>query len=180
MKFAKFFSVFSIALIGIIAIAESFVPNSQDTYGGWYVETDEGVEYRGIGEASSCGIASEFVDAPYNYGYMMRELDEYNQPKLAGPKLPSVATAHGQGISTHAQHPGLDNSLPTVKKPVLHQQRIIYHNGCGTVYYRNYNCGWRHANYQRCQPIRNVARFFHNRRPVRRFLGRIFCGRRCW
>ena len=80
MKFAKFFSVFAITLIGIVALAESFVPNSEQEYGGWYVETDKGVEFhQGIGTAESCGIASESIDAPYNYGYMMQEMNEYEQ-----------------------------------------------------------------------------------------------------
>jgi hypothetical protein len=31
----------------------------------------------------------------------------------------------------------------------------------------------------RGQPVRNVVRFFHNRKPLRRFIGRLF-GRRCY
>lgn len=54
-----------------------------------------------------------------------------------------------------------------------------YSNSCGTRYYHQGACGntWNHWNYQRCQPVRNTVRFFHNARPVRRTLGRVFCGR---
>ena len=43
-----------------------------------------------------------------------------------------------------------------------------YYNGCNQ--YRN--C-W---SYQPLQPCRNVVRYFHNHRPVRRTLGFLFCG----
>ena len=45
-------------------------------------------------------------------------------------------------------------------------------------YYNNY---YPHGYwyYQPYQPVRNTVKFFHNRRPVRRTLAWVFCGR-CW
>jgi hypothetical protein len=51
------------------------------------------------------------------------------------------------------------------------------HNQSCNHYYYNNGCRWQ---YHRGQPVRNVVRFFHNRRPVRRALGWIFGVRRCW
>lgn len=64
---------------------------------------------------------------------------------------------------------------------------------CGTVYYRypqtyytnpcystcrTYSYCRPTWQYQRCQPVRNCVRYFHNRQPVRSCIRRVF-GRRC-
>jgi len=70
--------------------------------------------------------------------------------------------------------------LPGPAEPKEVQQQY-YHNG---RYYHGscYTSCCDRWSYHRGQPIRNVVRFFHNRRPVRRALGFVFRGfrARCW
>tara|TARA_Y100000034_G_scaffold131983_1_gene193903 strand:+ start:2262 stop:2765 length:504 start_codon:yes stop_codon:yes gene_type:complete len=64
--------------------------------------------------------------------------------------------------------------------------RPVYRNNCSGYYYQRplARGTYAHWNYRPCQPARNVVRFFHNRRPVRRGVGivargvgRLFCWR---
>ena len=50
------------------------------------------------------------------------------------------------------------------------------HNN-GYYYYHNQYHPHGYWYYQPYQPVRNTVKFFHNRRPVRRTLSWIFCGR---
>jgi hypothetical protein len=64
-----------------------------------------------------------------------------------------------------------------VAKEVAVQEQYCPSQGCNSGCYSR--CNGSRWNYTPGQPVRNVVRFFHNRRPVRRFFGWIFRGR-CW
>lgn len=94
--------------------------------------------------------------------------------ELRGPAAP-IATA---------------STTQRLTQPTIQRFVYPYCNGCHIHRYTNGCCGnyyqrpimdgcYRHWHYSAGQPLRNVVRFFHNRRPFRSAIGRLFGFRRC-
>ena len=71
--------------------------------------------------------------------------------------------------------------LPGPAEPKEVQQQYYQNNG-RSDYGNCYTSGSNRWSFHRGQPVRNVVRFFHNRRPLRRAIGFVFRGFRvrCW
>lgn len=112
MKYLKLSIVFAFTLIGIVAIAESFVPNQEPVYGGWYAEN-----------ASSIGSYDKVdcinrLDNSSLYDIINDEDD------LAGPASPIKRyndIYYGRVESEF-------NELPTVKHPIVSKPIVVYRN----------------------------------------------------
>jgi len=96
----------------------------------------------------SCGVSASATEA--------KETSLSNPDGLPGPAPPKLKGAESWGGV--GQKPG-----------------VIDKNSCNTNFSVN-TCKntWQTVS---GQPVRNVARFFHNRRPIRRLLGILFCWR---
>jgi len=97
-------------------------------------------------------------------------------------KLCGVSSSScGVSADTSAVSSGHPYWLPGPAQPVKkysYQQHYQQGNNgsCYTYCHKGYYDRWA---WQPCQPVRNVVRFFHNRRPIRRGIGFLLFGRRC-
>jgi hypothetical protein len=96
-------------------------------------------------------------------------------------KLCGVSSSSCGVSADTSQASGFPHWLPGPAEPVSEytyqqKQRQYYHNGCNNSV-RYCHSGHDRWAWQPLQPVRNVVRFFHNRKPLRKLLFPRF--RRC-
>lgn len=166
-KALLFVTVFSMLFYGTVVVSEQAMTP--------YENTEVGVLPESYGASSeSCGVMGSNLDLP---GWT-----PVSELRTAAPIIEDTPPVRGpaQPINRGATTNASSNNSCTGN--VCNGYRYV-NNGCCYRYYRchgNYYqrpiCGgyYRHWNYRCGQPVRNVVRFFHNRRPVRRAIGWIF------
>jgi hypothetical protein len=107
--------------------------------------------------ATSCGVSSSSTTT--------EAVEEASMPPgVPGPAQPKLKGGYQYGTTTTPQ------TQPICQGGTC-QRGTVMTGPCGNT--------WNVWQPVRGRPVRNIACFFHNRRPVRRFLGWVVCGRRC-
>lgn len=161
-KALLFVTVFSMLFYGTVLVSEQAMTP--------YEEAEVGVLPESYGASSeSCGVMGSNLDLP---GWT-----PVSELRTAAPIIEDTPPTRGPAQPINRGTTNASSNGCTGYRYVNNGCCYRYYsNGC---YYQRPLCAghYRHWNYRCGQPVRNVVRFFHNRRPVRRFFGCVLFGR---
>lgn len=170
-KTLLFLTVFSMFFYGTVLVSEQAMTQ--------YEEVEVGVLPESYGASSeSCGVMGGNLDLP---GWTPVSDLRTCAPIEDTPPTRGPAQPINRGSSA-ASSSCIGNNVRYVNNGCGYRyvnNGCYRYNSCNTYYQRPIFRGhYRHWNYRCGQPVRNVVRFFHNRRPVRRAIGWVFGCRR--
>jgi len=104
-------------------------------------------------------------------------IDNYAQ-SLRGCNVMAMAEVPDDLVSVPQPKPYIEPAKPVYTTRGCNT-RVVRYTSCAGTYYNVSYRPYRHCtNWWDRGPVRRTVKWFHYRRPVRRFLARIFCGRR--